>query len=114
MEKYSEPDRLLDTVWRIPGRLHPEMVFGEIKPGALANLVVWDVEHPAFWPSTDVLRALSMNRVVLGIEQMMVAGKWIGESGHYQQSLRQSDAYEAHRREARSRLEGLLRRCGLE
>jgi cytosine/adenosine deaminase-related metal-dependent hydrolase len=72
---------LLSRVWSIPGRLHPEVTAGVLQRGALANLVVWDTDHPSFWPATDPLSALVMSDTVGAIETMVVAGRARGERG---------------------------------
>ncbi|MCA9540080.1 MAG: amidohydrolase family protein, partial [Myxococcales bacterium] len=55
----AAPETLLGTVWAVPGRLHPQLALGELRPGARASLCVWDLSHPACWPATDPLRALT-------------------------------------------------------
>jgi 5-methylthioadenosine/S-adenosylhomocysteine deaminase len=38
----QDPARLLGAVWAVPGSLHSRMQCGAVRPGHLANLVVWD------------------------------------------------------------------------
>lgn len=100
----ATPAALLDRVWGIPGRIHPKVEAGVIAPGALANLLVFDLDHPSLWPAHDPLAALSMADAARGIWAMYVAGREIGEAGHFEQSIVTSDAYADARREAAGRL----------
>ncbi|MCB9736129.1 MAG: amidohydrolase family protein [Deltaproteobacteria bacterium] len=95
---------LLSRVWSVPGGLHPAFRAGVIEAGALANLCVWDVEHPAFWPGRDPLRALAMSDTTNALVNVMSAGRWLGEHGRYHASVVGSDAYREARVEATRRL----------
>jgi cytosine/adenosine deaminase-related metal-dependent hydrolase len=111
-QKWAEQvtsERLLARVFERPGALHPAFRAGTIADGALANLAVWDVEHPAFWPAEDLPRALALSDTTQALHGMMVAGRWIGESGRLVQSVLSSDSYRESRREASERLQALLR-----
>ena len=88
----------------MPGGLHPAFRAGVIEAGALANLCVWDVEHPAFWPGRDPLRALAMSDTTNALVNVMSAGRWLGEHGRYHASVVGSDAYREARVEATRRL----------
>ena len=103
----AHPQRLMASVWAEPGRLHPRMKAGAIAPGQLANLVVWDTDHPSMWPTTDPLRALAYNDTGAAIEAMWVAGRPIGQRGSFAQSIRESDSYREARQEADERLRAL-------
>ncbi len=100
----SLPRALLDRVWGIPGKMHPKLTAGVIEVGALANLLVFDLEHPSLWPAHDPLAALSMADAARAIWAMYVAGREIGQAGHFADSLTQSDGYRAARQEAAGRL----------
>lgn len=102
-------ERLLQRVFEAPGKLHPAVVCGSIERGALASLVAWNTEHPAFWPGHDLLRGLAMSDTIPAIHAVMVAGAWVGEAGHVCESVLASDNYRAARREASERLDALLR-----
>lgn len=104
---------LLDRVWRIPGAMHPSFKAGVIAPGYLANLTHWNPSHPSMWPGTQPLRSLAMADTSQAIEQMMVAGRWIGEAGDFHQSITRSDAYKDAVCEASMRFEQLKSRLGL-
>jgi len=109
----KSPDDVLDSVWTVPGRMHPKVRLGEITPGAGANLVVIDLDHPALWPATDPLHALVYNRCTSAIHGLMVGGKWIGQRGQFAQSLIQSTHYKESVTEATARLSALLKRANL-
>jgi cytosine/adenosine deaminase-related metal-dependent hydrolase len=96
-----KPARLLDRVWRTAGAMHPKIEVGAIRPGALANLLAWDLDHPSMWPSTDPLRTLAMADTIAAIDAMWVSGREIGD-------LRTSEAYREARIEADERLARLL------
>ena len=107
--KHVTSEQLLARVLQLPGRLHPSVRCGVIERGALANLVAWDTEHPAFWPARDLARALAMSDTTQAIHALLVNGRWIGEAGHVVSSVLASDSYREARREASERLEALLR-----
>ena len=102
--------RLFDWITSAPGALHPHLKVGQIAPGFLANLVVWDFDHPATWPSPDPVRTLVMTNATAAIDQMMLRGQWMGEAGNFQSSILASDAYKDAQREANERLGHLLNR----
>ena len=104
----AEPQRLLDRVWRVPGSLHPGARAGVLEPGALANVAVWDIDHPAFWPATNVLQGLAMGDTTQALHALFVAGREVGEAGDFHRSLVMSVAYVEAREEADHRLRDLL------
>ncbi len=106
----SDPRGLLDRVWSGAGALHPKVRAGALERGALANLVAWDLHHPAFWPSTQPLTALVLGDVDGAIDAMWVGGKPVGEPGNFHQSILSSPLYLAHREEASGRLAALMGR----
>jgi cytosine/adenosine deaminase-related metal-dependent hydrolase len=101
-------ERLLERVLSLPGSLHPSFRAGAIEPFALANLIAWDCEHPAFWPNLDLFRTLAFSDTTQAIHGLWVLGKPIGTPGDFQRSILMSDAYREARREATARLERLL------
>ena len=109
----AEPDTLLKTVWSTPGEAHKGLPLGRLAPGYGANIVIWDTEHPSFWPASDPLRVLTMSTVSGAIWGMMVQGKWIGTAGDYHRSLAQSPEYKEATSEARQRMQRLLERADL-
>jgi 5-methylthioadenosine/S-adenosylhomocysteine deaminase len=100
---------LLSRVWQEAGSLHPALKVGSIERGALANLAVWDLEHPAFWPSADPLRALAFGDTSQALHALYVAGRAIGTPGDFVRSVIRSEGYVEARREADARLAQLMR-----
>jgi len=109
---WANEDFLLDRVWRIPGELNPDVTVGVLETGALANILVWDTEHPAMWPGTRPLRSLAMADTTSAIDRMMVAGRWISAHGEHQHACAKSDEVLEARKEASERFEALLARIG--
>lgn len=107
--KHVSSERLLERVWSRPGALHPAFQAGRLSEGALANVAVWDVEHPAFWPGIDLPRALALSDTTQALHAMVVGGRVVGEPGRLVASVVGSDAYQQARREATERLVALLR-----
>ncbi|MBP6218959.1 MAG: amidohydrolase family protein [Oligoflexales bacterium] len=106
--QFRDPNWLLQKVWQTPGSLHPGVKLGVIEEGAMANLIVWDLQHPSFWPSKD-LDGLCYSDTTSGIHNVMTLGQWRGEFGRFQESLLESKAYQSARQEAQSRLKSLQR-----
>lgn len=104
------PQALLERVWSRPGLLHPAVRCGALLPGALANIAVWDLQHPNLWPAADgdPLRALCFTNAGPALHRLVVAGRDVGTPGDLARSVRQSDAYLEARREASERLRELL------
>jgi 5-methylthioadenosine/S-adenosylhomocysteine deaminase len=110
---WADASFLLERVWGAPGRMHPGARAGEIAPGALANLAVWDTAHPSMWPGDRPLRALTMGDTSGALLNLMVAGAWRGEHGDYARSITSSDAYADAQSEATARLRELFDRAGV-
>jgi len=109
----TTPENLLDTVWGIPGDLHPGLRVGRLEAGRRANIAVWDLDHPACWPATDPFRALTMSDMGPALWAMMTNGVWRGEPGRFRSSIVESDAYQDACHEATGRLRALLNRLSL-
>jgi cytosine/adenosine deaminase-related metal-dependent hydrolase len=107
LQSVMTSEALLSRIWSRPGAMHPKFRVGQIAVNALANLIVWDTEHPAFWPPVNPLRNLAMSDPIGGIHALIVAGKWVGTPGDFHRSLWQSDDYAAARTEANDRLAAL-------
>ena len=107
------PAELLSHAWEIPGDLHPACQAGVIAPGALANLVLWDVDHPSMWPCESPLRALAYAAPAAAILQVMTHGQWRGTRGDFARSILDTDTYRAVVAEASARRNALLIKSGL-
>jgi len=101
---------LLGMVWGDAGDYHPDLPVGSIEEGRFANFVIWNLDDPGLWPAPDPLRALVMGDATQAIEQVMIAGQWRGQRGHFRQSIVASDDYREARLEAEQRLAALLAR----
>ena len=106
----ATPTSLLTRSWAEAGSLHPALQAGVIAPGALANLVVWDLEDPSTWPALDPLAALVFAQAEHAIHGVINQGRWVGQRGDFRRSVVSSDVYVSHRAEARERLDRLLQR----
>lgn len=100
-------DGLLSKVWGLAGSLHPQFRAGVIETGALANLLVWDTDHPGLWPANNPLHALVYGDAAGAIHAMAVGGETVGVIGDFARSLSQSDGYREAQKEARARLNAL-------
>lgn len=107
-EKVGRSQDTLGRVWRRPGALHPHFSVGELVRGALANIVVWDTNHPCFWPGEAPFRTLSMGDTSLAIHAMYIHGRPMGIAGDFHRSLLQSELYRDAVGEASERLARLL------
>jgi 5-methylthioadenosine/S-adenosylhomocysteine deaminase len=105
---FMRSEALLARVWQAPGALHPGFRAGVIAEGALANLIVWDTDHPAFWPAHDLPRALALSDTTQAIHTLLVCGQPIGRVGGLAEGVLASSAYREARREANERLARLL------
>jgi cytosine/adenosine deaminase-related metal-dependent hydrolase len=104
---------LLSGVWSVPGSLHSALPCGRIQVGALANLAIWDRDHPALWPAVDPLGTLAWCDPLGALDGLVVKGQMIGELGRLQVSVRSSGEYREALREANARRTRLLGRIGL-
>jgi len=107
----GDPARMLQRAWTLPGALHPALPAGAIAPGHVANLVVWDTDHPAFWPfDADPLRALVYGSPAGAIHQMMVMGNWRTPRGAHAETLL-GNTWRTWRIEANARWAALRQRA---
>lgn len=109
-QRWSDAGFLLKRVTTAIGDLHPQVKVGRLAPGCLANLAVWDSEHPSFWPGARDLRALTMGDTLGALKNMMVAGRWLGRGENLQSELLGTAEYRDAVREATQRLTALQRR----
>jgi 5-methylthioadenosine/S-adenosylhomocysteine deaminase len=113
LHRLFDPAELLGAVTSVPGSAHPRLLAGVIAPGALANLALWDKDHPVFWPALDPVRSLAFADASLALRHMMTVGRWRGERGRFAESLRESDDYREHHAEASGRLRARLASLGM-
>lgn len=106
-QKFRDPSFLLSKVWHQAGQRHPHLKTGSIEENYLANFIVWDLEHPTFWPS-QTLRGLCFNDSHSAIYNMLIAGKWVSEDGSFLEGLRNSPPYLEALKEAKGRLKKLM------
>lgn len=107
-QEFRNSSNLLNKVWANSAK-HSKINVGEIKAGALANLIVWDLDHPSFWPS-DELRSLAFCDTNSAIANLMIKGEWKGEDDNFNRSLFHSSLYKESLKEAKSRLKSLKKR----
>lgn len=107
---WAEPEFLWDKVTTAADGVHPGLRVGRLAPGYLANIAVWDTDHPAFWPDFRVLRGLTMGDTGGALWNLMVSGRWIGAGGDFRNSILESAEFRTALGEARERLQALLKR----
>ncbi|MGB0679722.1 MAG: amidohydrolase family protein [Polyangiales bacterium] len=105
----TRADALLQTVWERPGSLHPAFRAGSLRPGALANFVVWDRHAPGLWPLHQAQHALAFGQPSQAIYALVVRAEPVGTPGDVGRSLRCSAAYRETVQEATERLQHLRR-----
>lgn len=107
---FAREDFLLHKVFQGPGQFHPQFTAGVIQPKALANIVIWNTDHPSFWPSQNLLRNLAMGDTTGAIHNMWICGKQMGENGNFANSILNSHDYKNALIEAQKRLDGIIKR----
>ncbi len=100
------PEYLVSRASHLPGALHPQFLAGAITPGAIANLVVYDKNHPALWPGENAVRALAYSNAAPAIRRMMTMGQWLTEDFNHS-SICKSDHYAQTVHEASKRYQSL-------
>jgi cytosine/adenosine deaminase-related metal-dependent hydrolase len=105
---HATSNALLSRVWERAGTLHPGVRVGTIAVGALANILAWNTDHPAFWPEHDLTRGLAMGDTTGALHAMFVAGRRIGRIGDVTRNVMESDDYREARIEATERFTRLL------
>lgn len=104
-----DPATLLDTVLGGAGLAHPKLAVGSIQTGYRANLVVYDLNHPSFWPGADILRSLALQDVARAITRMMQGGQWLSADGEHASTILNADWLREAREEAEVRRARLLK-----
>jgi hypothetical protein len=93
LQQLGQPDALLRLITLDAGAMHPSFVAGTIAPGALANLTVWHLDSPAFWPAADPLRALALGDIAQSLRQHLILGRPLLTEGNALDALLQSPDY---------------------
>ena len=106
-KEFRDHNFLLKKIWSLPSTMHPQTKVGVIEPNHLANLVVWDHEHPCLWPFSSS-RSFAFTDSTQAILNMMVAGKWVGDFSEYQNSLKEQSLYKHALSESKKRLTKIL------
>ena len=57
-QDHISPSQILSSVWSSTAHMHPMAPVGGIEKGRWANIAIWDINHPVFWPGTDILHTL--------------------------------------------------------
>ncbi len=109
-DKFSNTNFLLKKVLNGPGNFHPRFQAGSIENNTLANITVWETNHPCFWPPSDLLRSLSMGDTTGAIHNMCINGTWHGKNGEFTQSILESHKYKESLKEANERLRLLIKK----
>ncbi|MEM7447571.1 MAG: amidohydrolase family protein [Myxococcota bacterium] len=97
------PEELLSRVWDVPGALHPKVSAGAISAGSLGNLLIWDLNHPSFWPAVDLRSHLALGDTTQAIWGMRIRGERVGVDGAFHRSIVEHDDYLEAKREADER-----------
>lgn len=92
------------------GRLVPGRTSG-MKPGAVANFLILDPDHPTLFPGEDLARTMAYGSTTGAISWMVAAGKRIGRDGGLVRAVLDSDEYRASLIEARRRRVELFERA---
>lgn len=112
-QRMRDPEFLFGRATHVPGGWHSGIRVGSIEVGALANLAVYDLSHPALWPADEPLRALVFADPAPALDGLMVAGRWRSEPGRGREGLFDRAQAREWCAEATVRREELLRRAGL-
>lgn len=108
------PETLLSSVWGNAKTLHPEAKVGVIEKGALANICVWDSEHPALWPNSNPLHSLCFNNTQAALNRIMICGEWkIDGAGDLNGRIMRDPRTREWLAEATAKREELMTRAGL-
>ena len=111
---YISPEKLLESVWSVPGTLHPSAPVGGIEAGRWANLLVWDPHHPVLWPCLDPLQAIVYSNAAPAILRHMSRGQWLFDgNGYLQERIYQAPEVREWVSEASRSLKGILSRSGI-
>ena len=111
-QNHIPPSNLLSSVWSHTANMHPKAKIGGLEVGRWANIAVWDLHHPVFWPGSDIYHTLVYANVSMALCRMMIRGQWTFDGdGYLNHRIGQSFKVQAWREEASSRLDALLQRA---
>ena len=111
---YSTPERLLSSVWGHAGDLHPQLPVGAIEEGRLANILVWDSNHPSLWPNWAPLQGLAMSNATPAIQRIMLRGEWLFDGdGYLANRIMQDPKIREWQKEANFAWKALMKRTKL-
>lgn len=111
---FVAPSTLLSALWNNAADVHPSAPIGMIEENRWANLVVWDTEHPCFWPNKDPLQALTMGNATPAIQRIMTKGEWrFDGKGYLASRISTNQTVVEWRKEATDRLEKLWSRANI-
>ncbi len=111
---FVDPTNLLSALWNDAADLHPAAPVGMIEEGRWANLLVWDTNHPCFWPNKAPLQALSMANVTPALQRIMTRGDWkFDGDGYLANRVASNPLVQMWTNEASARLTDLWKRAGL-
>ena len=103
-KRYREPAMLLQKITSTPGQLHPDVKVGDISVGHRASLLALNPDHPAIWPATDPVRALTYCDAAPAIDAMMIGGRWVTDPNeNLRDALLSNPKHQDFMREARDR-----------
>lgn len=111
---FTVPERLLDTVWKNTNKLHNQANVGLIAEGALANICVWNPDHPALWPNDSILHTLCYSNTSPALNRIMTCGQWrIDGAGDLNGRIMRDPRTMVWLQEAQQRRTELLERAGV-
>lgn len=111
---YVSPEKLLASVWGNAGDLHPQLPVGALEVGRLANILVWDSQHPCLWPNWDPLQSLAFNNATGALKRIMLRGEWLFDGdGYLAHRIMQDSRVRLWQQEATVAWKKLLKRANL-
>lgn len=111
---FTANPHLLSSIWNHTGDVHPMAPVGSIETGRWANMVIWDTNHPCFWPNVDTLHTLATANVTPAIQRIMTRGEWrFDGEGYLANRMMNHSVVHEWQQEATERLQHLQRRANL-
>ena len=111
---FIDSTNILSSLWNHAADLHPAAPVGIIESGRWANLIIWDTNHPCFWPNTDTLNSMVTGNVTPSIKRLMTRGTWkFDGDGYLAQRIVENSTVKEWTIDATQRLNKLRSRAGL-